>query len=79
MFVMGDEDGFTSERTLRHKISQMEGSVNKIEIIEGIGHFELEGPDYDKQMMDLMHDFIQQYIIHQSNENQKQQEEESKN
>jgi uncharacterized protein len=44
-FVMGEVDGFTSVSQLQDRCSRMQKATYRI--IDGLGHFELEGPEYD--------------------------------
>lgn len=57
LFVMGTRDGFTSVKQLKNKLSSATGR-NEIHLIEGAGHFQMEGPAYDAQMVSLILDFI---------------------
>ncbi|KAM1055247.1 hypothetical protein FF1_028824 [Malus domestica] len=49
LFVMGTQDGFTSVKKLKNKLSSAAGRV-ETHLIEGAGHFQMEGPAYDAQM-----------------------------
>lgn len=57
LFIMGTQDGFTSIKQLNNKLKCAAGRVEK-HLIEGIGHFELEGPAYDSHMVNLIVEFI---------------------
>ncbi|KAK6937060.1 KANL3/Tex30, alpha/beta hydrolase-like domain [Dillenia turbinata] len=57
LFIMGTRDGFTSVKQLKNKLSSAAGRV-ETHLIEGIGHFQLETPAYDYQMVDLILEFI---------------------
>lgn len=57
LFVMGTEDGFTSVKQLKNKLRSAVGRV-ETHLIEGTGHFQMEGPAYDAQMVNLISDFI---------------------
>ncbi|KAF5735742.1 hypothetical protein HS088_TW15G01258 [Tripterygium wilfordii] len=57
LFVMGTRDGFTSVKQLESKLRSASGRVEK-HLIEGAGHFEMEGPDYDARMVNLISEFI---------------------
>ncbi|PKI56131.1 uncharacterized protein LOC116200291 [Punica granatum] len=57
LFVMGTRDGFTSVKQLRSKLSGAAGRAD-IHLIEGAGHFQMEGPAYDAQMVSLILDFV---------------------
>ncbi|XP_077215548.1 alpha/beta-Hydrolases superfamily protein [Tasmannia lanceolata] len=58
LFVMGTRDGFTSVRQLENKLKSAAGRI-ETHLIEGAGHFQMEGPTYDAQMVDLIIGFIQ--------------------
>ncbi|EOY32465.1 hypothetical protein QUC31_019400 [Theobroma cacao] len=49
LFVMGTRDGFTSVKQLKNKLQSAAGR-NETHLIEGVSHFEMEGPAYDAQM-----------------------------
>ncbi|KAI4368596.1 hypothetical protein MLD38_017138 [Melastoma candidum] len=55
-FVMGTRDGFTSVKQLKNKLSSAVGRV-EMHLIEGAGHFQMEGPGYDTQMVNLILEF----------------------
>ncbi|KAJ4978487.1 hypothetical protein NE237_009267 [Protea cynaroides] len=57
LFVMGTRDGFTSVKQLENKLKSAAGHV-ETHLIEGAGHFQMEGPGYDTQMVDLIVPFI---------------------
>lgn len=57
LFVMGTRDGFTSVKQLQNKLKSAAGRV-ETHLIEGVSHFQMEGPDYDAQMVDLIVRFI---------------------
>ncbi|KAA8528133.1 hypothetical protein F0562_035616 [Nyssa sinensis] len=57
LFVMGTSDGFTSVKQLRNKLSSAAGRV-ETHLIEGVSHFQMEGPAYDAQMASLISEFI---------------------
>ncbi|OAY30235.1 uncharacterized protein LOC110631030 [Manihot esculenta] len=57
LFVMGTRDGFTSVKQLQKKLSSAAGRV-ETHLIEGAGHFQMEGPAYDAQMVNLILTFI---------------------
>ena len=54
---MGTRDGFTSVKQLNNKLSSAAGRV-ETHLIEGAGHVQMEGPDYDAQMVNLIIEFI---------------------
>ncbi|GFP79814.1 hypothetical protein PHJA_000124800 [Phtheirospermum japonicum] len=57
LFVMGTRDGFTSVKQLENKLKCAAGR-NQVHLIEGVSHFQMEGPDYDEQMANLIVEFI---------------------
>eukprot|EP01083_Nonionella_stella_P042573 114947_1 len=62
LFIMGTADGFTS-------VSQFEDIFNKCQspkfkhLVEGVGHFALEFPEYDAFMARTIHRFVQKNLI----------------
>ncbi|PNY12148.1 hypothetical protein L195_g008772 [Trifolium pratense] len=58
LFIMGTQDGFTSVKQLKNKLKSAAGRV-ETHLIEGVGHFQMEGPAYDTYMVDLILKFIQ--------------------
>ncbi|XAR68581.1 Acylglycerol lipase [Bertholletia excelsa] len=58
LFVMGTRDGFTSVKQLESKLKSAAGRVEK-HLIEGASHFQMEGPAFDAQMVDLISGFIE--------------------
>ncbi|KAE8656668.1 Emsy N Terminus/ plant Tudor-like domains-containing protein isoform 1 [Hibiscus syriacus] len=57
LFVMGTRDGFTSVKQLENKLKSAAGH-NETHLIEGVSHFEMEGPAYDAAMVELILKFI---------------------
>ncbi|KAH6794652.1 alpha/beta-Hydrolases superfamily protein [Perilla frutescens var. hirtella] len=57
LFVMGTRDGFTSVKQLENKLKNAAGR-NQTHLIEGVSHFQMEGPAYDEQMVNLILEFI---------------------
>jgi len=55
---MGTQDGFTSVKQLKNKLKPAAGRV-ETHLIDGVGHFQMEGPSYDAYMVDLILKFIQ--------------------
>ncbi|KAL0681337.1 hypothetical protein Bca4012_048184 [Brassica carinata] len=53
LFVMGTRDGFTSVSQLKKKLKSAAGST-ETHLIEGVSHFQMEGPEYDSQMADWL-------------------------
>ncbi|THG03953.1 hypothetical protein TEA_003434 [Camellia sinensis var. sinensis] len=62
LFVMGTRDGFTSVKQLENKLKSAAGRV-ETHLLEGVGHFQMEGPAYDTQMVDLIIGFIRSLQI----------------
>lgn len=58
LFIMGTRDGFTSVKQLKNKLCSAAGRV-ETHLIEGVSHFELEGPEFDAQMVDLVVKFAE--------------------
>ncbi|WCJ36987.1 alpha/beta-Hydrolases superfamily protein [Euphorbia peplus] len=57
LFIMGTRDGFTSVKQLQNKLSSAAGRV-ETHLIEGAGHFQMEGPAYDAKMANLCRMFL---------------------
>ncbi|XVE78813.1 hypothetical protein DITRI_Ditri14bG0008100 [Diplodiscus trichospermus] len=57
LFVMGTRDGFTSVKQLESKLKSASGR-NETHLMEGVSHFEMEGPAYDAAMVNLILKFI---------------------
>lgn len=55
---MGTKDGFTSVKQVESKLKSAAGRV-ETHLVEGIGHFQMEGPSCDAKMVDLIVQFIQ--------------------
>lgn len=56
LFVMGTNDGFTSVKQLEAKLKTAVGR-NETRLVPGAGHFEMEGPSFDRQMADYVVEF----------------------
>lgn len=56
LFVMGTNDGFTSVKQLEAKLKTAAGR-NETRLVPGAGHFEMEGPEFDRQMADYVVEF----------------------
>lgn len=56
LFVMGTNDGFTSVKQLESKLKTAAGRVEK-RLVRGAGHFEMEGPQYEENMVDYITTF----------------------
>nr|AGT17042.1 putative Alpha/beta hydrolase family [Saccharum hybrid cultivar R570] len=57
LFIMGTKDGFTSVKQLQNKLKSAVGQVDT-HLIEGAGHFQMEGPAFDAQMVEIIVKFI---------------------
>ncbi|XP_054805976.1 uncharacterized protein LOC129308692 [Prosopis cineraria] len=57
LFIMGTQDGFTSVKQLKNKLISAAGRA-ETHLIDGVGHFQMEGPAFDAQMVDLIVQFI---------------------
>ncbi|KAJ3694657.1 hypothetical protein LUZ60_000034 [Juncus effusus] len=57
LFIMGTKDGFTSVKQLKNKLKSAKGRT-ETEFIEGVGHFQMEGPAFDDQMVEFIVDFV---------------------
>lgn len=71
LFVMGTNDGFTSVKQLEAKLKTAAGR-NETRLVPGAGHFEMEGPEFDRQMADYVVEFaesLQQHDQHQDASN----------
>lgn len=56
LFVMGTRDGFTSVKQLENKLKTASGRTEKI-LVPGAGHFDMEGPAYDEEMVRYVIEF----------------------
>lgn len=61
LFIHGDDDGFTSTETFESYFSKAE-KPKEMRIIEKVGHFAMEGPEYDPYMATQILNFIDRYI-----------------
>ncbi|XP_049365246.1 uncharacterized protein LOC125830066 isoform X2 [Solanum verrucosum] len=57
LFVMGTNDGFTSVKQLENKLKDAAGH-NTTHLIQGATHFQMEGPAFDADMVNLILQFI---------------------
>eukprot|EP00123_Amoebidium_parasiticum_P022895 comp97521_c0_seq1/m.48669 comp97521_c0_seq1/g.48669 ORF comp97521_c0_seq1/g.48669 comp97521_c0_seq1/m.48669 type:complete len:227 (-) comp97521_c0_seq1:766-1446(-) len=57
LFILGTNDGFTSVSQFESMYDVMPDPKFKI-YVDGVGHFELEGPDYDVFMAEKTDEFI---------------------
>ncbi|KAL3682408.1 hypothetical protein R1sor_000430 [Riccia sorocarpa] len=58
LFVMGTRDGFTSVKQLEGKLKTAAGRAEK-RLVAGAGHFEMEGPRYDEEMVGYITEFAE--------------------
>ncbi|KAL3599756.1 hypothetical protein D5086_007674 [Populus alba] len=63
LFVMGTRDGFTSVKQLQNKLSSAAGRV-ETHLIEGASHFQMEGAEFDNQM--VLNDGLQSQLMSES-------------
>ena len=61
---MGQLDGFTSPRQLNNRLRSARGDHNRMELIDDVGHFALEGPVHDARISQLIHSFILTHADH---------------
>ena len=52
IFIQGEHDEFTSVPTLEKMVGRAAGE-NKVVVVPGVGHFELESPSYDGKVAEL--------------------------
>ncbi|KAH9573347.1 hypothetical protein CY35_02G202600 [Sphagnum magellanicum] len=64
LFVMGMSDGFTSVKQLENKLKTAAGRI-ETKLVPGVGHFQLEGPDYDNLMIDFVTEFADSIVQNQ--------------
>ncbi len=57
LFVVGDRDEFTSMATYEAKIGALSG-VKEMKLIPGKNHFEIEGPAFDRIVIDWFDQFL---------------------
>ena len=50
LFIQGEADEFTAPSTLRGALSKCQGETNDATVVERVGHFELESPQYDEDV-----------------------------
>ena len=66
LFVMGSDDCFTSIRTLRKRVARcIKESGNEyadFEVVQSVGHFALEGPDYDAHVAERIGAFVHRVL-----------------
>lgn len=58
---MGTRDGFTSVKQLKIKLKSASGRI-ETHLIEGASHFQMECPDFDAQMADLIAEFAESLL-----------------
>lgn len=56
-FVQGSEDGFTTPDQLRQVGYECTGTAELV-FVDGVGHFELESPDWNDRVADVAIDFV---------------------
>lgn len=55
------EDGFTSMAQFQDLMKNLKGDKNESVIVEGVGHFEVEQPQYDSFMAKKIYEFCSKY------------------
>lgn len=63
LFIMGTADGFTSVAQLRGRLRAATGGASEEHLVEGRGHFELEGPAFDAYMATVVAHFMQRLAL----------------
>jgi alpha/beta superfamily hydrolase len=58
LFVVGDNDQFTSMALYEQKIPGLKGPVNEMKLIPGKDHFEIEQVTYDKKITEWLIEFM---------------------
>eukprot|EP00293_Proteomonas_sulcata_P000892 CAMPEP_0184326888 /NCGR_PEP_ID=MMETSP1049-20130417/142805_1 /TAXON_ID=77928 /ORGANISM="Proteomonas sulcata, Strain CCMP704" /LENGTH=144 /DNA_ID=CAMNT_0026649115 /DNA_START=356 /DNA_END=790 /DNA_ORIENTATION=+ len=61
LFIMGTKDEFTSTSKLEWIFKRMT-DPKEMKLIQGVGHFELEGSEYDGQMAELTAEFVNKHF-----------------
>lgn len=56
LFIMGTSDGFTTVAQLKGKLKRAQGTA-EMHLVDGVGHFELESPQYDASLAQLIAQF----------------------
>ncbi|GJP31509.1 hypothetical protein CLOM_g12601 [Closterium sp. NIES-68] len=57
LFIMGAKDEFTTKKQLEARVAKAQG-VATTAIVEGVGHFGLEGPAYDQEVAKIVGEFV---------------------
>eukprot|EP01068_Selenidium_serpulae_P013210 Selendium_serpulae@DN5942_c0_g1_i3.p1 len=60
LLITGSRDGFTPMRSFNHYFDRMEEPKRKY-VVEGVGHFKLESPEYDGLMIQQIMRFITEF------------------
>mmetsp|Transcript_16336 Transcript_16336/g.21598 ORF Transcript_16336/g.21598 Transcript_16336/m.21598 type:complete len:236 (+) Transcript_16336:219-926(+) len=61
-FIMGTKDEFTGVKTFQKYYARCKSPKSQA-LVQGVGHFELEGPNFDQYMIDTIIQFINEYAI----------------
>jgi len=56
-FIQGSDDGFTSAEQLRD-VSAKAAGLSELVFVDGVGHFELESPEWDDRVADIAAEFV---------------------
>eukprot|EP00922_Rhytidocystis_sp_ex-Travisia-forbesii_P071485 GHVS01106665.1.p1 GENE.GHVS01106665.1~~GHVS01106665.1.p1 ORF type:complete len:252 (+),score=28.08 GHVS01106665.1:310-1065(+) len=62
LFITGDHDAFTSISQFNHYFS-IASEPKRQHVVHGVGHFDLEGPDYDACVAEQVDLFVRECII----------------
>ncbi|CAM9341293.1 unnamed protein product, partial [Ectocarpus fasciculatus] len=62
LFIVGDNDQFTSMELYKKKINLLPGPVNEMKLIPGQDHFQIEGSEYDDCVISWLDEFISQHM-----------------
>lgn len=60
LFIMGTSDGFTSVKQFKSKMSEIKHGKPKFDLVENVGHFELESPRFDAYLAAKTADFCEE-------------------
>ncbi len=61
LLIHGTEDGFTSNGQFEDLMKKLSGPCNEKVIIEGVGHFEMEQPNFDQFMVSKIFSFFKKF------------------
>lgn len=61
LFIHGGDDGFTSTAAFKSYFETAQ-EPKEMQIIENVGHFEMEGPSFDSYMANQIVEFVDRYL-----------------